>query len=212
MKKVYITLFLICIYCCFTFVQAEGYKPLVTGNYEQGHRLYDLEEGGDYFFRDGWVKWKQKLSSTSYYYFKLHYGENLYQNDQYDNTTIDLTTNYTYQLFDPLRLKTILTLKEKEYLNNHTKDYLEVDSSLEFSYRPGKKDHLLWTLGYQQENYDLSNKSNSLTGFTFRWERKIWQGFSIHSKFKYTNQNYFAEDSLSDKMRESISVGFEYQL
>lgn len=69
-----------------------AYKPLISGKFQQGERFYAIEEphGDDYYFREAWLKYKQKLSPSNYYYFKVRFYENDYQNeDQYDSTTYD---------------------------------------------------------------------------------------------------------------------------
>lgn len=197
-------------------IKAVAHKPVVSGNYEQGWRLYEAEEGtgDDYFFRVGWLKWKHDLSSKSYYYIRTQYSQNDFTSDsKYDSRTIDLQLNYTQQIVKAFRVKTELNLRQKVYELDPKKDYFEVGANLEFNLKPGAKDNITATLKVQQENYPTGVKDNLVTGVNLDWQRKMWTGFSVNTGASMTTEKFYDESvSSSDKMRYAISVGFEYQL
>lgn len=191
-----------------------AYKPLISGKFQQGERFYAIEEphGDDYYFREAWLKYKQKLSPSNYYYFKVRFYENDYQNeDQYDSTTYDLSTNFTYQIFAPLRVKTNLRLRHKAYRVQEEKNYQALTSDLAFTYQvnPNK---FICTLGLQREFYPFSDRDNLLGNGGFRWERKFSRGFSVYTQLKFRGQMFYFPDTLADRFRQSISLGFDYQL
>ncbi|MCK4257474.1 MAG: hypothetical protein KAX49_00755 [Halanaerobiales bacterium] len=197
-------------------IDAKDYRPLITGKFEQGQRLYLSEDEGigkDYYFREGWLKFKQKLTSKSYYYFKIRYADNDFVDyNQYNSSTIDLMGNYTYQFSKPLRFKTEVGLREKKYPLAGEKSYIEISTSFELFLKPWEKDDILCRLSLQQENYQQKTKNNLLSNFFIEWERDISDGFSLYSQYKLSTQNYNDQESLKNKMRHSLSIGFEYQL
>ncbi|AZR73843.1 hypothetical protein BBF96_10865 [Anoxybacter fermentans] len=217
MKKISFIIFLgIILFTSVSFSCIAGdYRPVISGNYEEGQRLYESEEGvgDDYIFRESWLKFKQKLSPKSYYYFKVLYHENDFlKEDQYDSYTFDFIANYTYQINNPVRLKTELRLRDKKYPSSETKNYYFLGTNLELSIRLKDLDKIQCRMNLQQEIYPLTIKDNFLMGFALSWEKELWQGFSLHSQYKFSGQNYFDEQVISDKLRHSISIGFEYQL
>ncbi len=198
-------------------VNAGEYRPLITGKYEQGQRLYLTEDedgiGKDYIFKEGWLKFKQKLSNQSYYYIKIRYGLNDFADyNQYDSSTIDFLGNYTYQISKPLRIKTELGLRDKKYSLAKEKSYFEISTDLEIVLKPWEGDELYCRLNLQKENYIEDIKDNLLSSLTVKWDKDLRDGFSIYGQYKLSTQNYLNPESLIDKFRQSFSMGFEYKL
>lgn len=196
-------------------IEAAAHKPVISGNYEQGWRLYDVEEGSgdDYFFRESWLKWKQNFTSQSYYYVKVRlYETDFAVRNQFDSLTIDLSANYTRQISKPFRIKTEVNLREKNYPLAQSKKYYEVTGNLELSLKPGPQDQVTGTVKLQREIYPMSDKDNLLSGANVNWERKISTRLSVHTGCALTRENYLAKTALTDKMLYSISIGFEYKM
>lgn len=207
-------------------IEAGAHKPVISGNYEQGWRLYESDEGNgdDYFFQEGWFKWKQDLSSQSYYYVRLQYlGHDFSTENRWDSHTVDLLMNYTQQLSKPVRLKTEVNLRNKLYPHDQRKadgtldetlpekDYYEVTGDIELTVKPWKSDTFYCGLKMQYELYPNNTKDNLLTGMNFRWEHKATEQLKLQTACKLTKEDHFQAPT-SDKMRYSISIGFEYKL
>ncbi len=195
-------------------VQAVNTRPVISGNYQQGERIYTEEEGtGDnYLFREGWFKYKQNLSTAHYYYLKVSFAENDYRSrDQYDSLTYDLLGNYTYQLMKPLRLKTEINLRNKRYPLAETKNYQAVGTDLEVSYK-FYANQLICSFNAQQEFHQSNDRDNLLTGISVRLNRKMWTGFKVHGIYKLSGTVYYSPNGLQDRVKQSISIGFEYQI
>lgn len=207
-------------------IEAGAHKPILSGNFEQGWRLYESEEGNgdDYFFREGWLKWKQDFTSKSYYYIRFHYQANHFTTDKkWDSQTVDLLVNYTQQISKPIRLKTEIGLKNKSYPNDQLKkdgtvdptlpekDYYEVTGALEVTVKPWAGDTFFSGVKLQYETYPHHDKENMLTGMNLRWEHIVSDDLKVHTACNLSREDHFFQSAL-DKMRYSISVGFEYQL
>ena len=215
MKRFILTSFtVVCLLLMVSPVMGKEYRPVVSGNYEEGSRVYDQDEGvGDYDFKSGWLKYKKKLTSKSYYYLKGSYHRNDFlERDNYDSESLKLLGNFTYQLTDPFRLKTEVGIKQKDYPIAVHKSYQTLSSNLEFQYKVKKLDKLKWRLSLKENSYPENDKDNMLAGVTLRWEKDLNDKFEIHSQYKISRQNYYYSQSLSDKSRYSISIGFEYQI
>lgn len=195
-------------------ILAKDYRPVLSGNYQQGQKFYTEDEGiaDDYYFQEGWLKYKQNLTSTNYYYIKARYYANDYERkDQYDSYTVDLSANYTYQIIQPLKLKTDLRLRNKTYPLEESKNYHAIDTDWRLFYTLNAN-KFQWGLGIEHEFYPFNNKDNLLSKLILRWDRKINNGFKIHGQYNLQGQFYFEPDALSDRIRHSISFGFEYKL
>lgn len=207
-------------------IEAAAHKPVISGNYEQGWRLYESEEGNgdDYFFQEGWLKWKQDLSTQSYYYVRLQYqANNFTHDDKWDSTTVDLLMNYTQQISKPVRIKTEVNLRDKLYPHDQVKpdgtvdstlpekDYYEMTGDVEVTVKPWAGDIFYYGVKLQYETYPHNEKENLLTGMNLRWEHTVSDALKLQTACHVTKEDYFYNVS-SDKMRYSISVGFEYQL
>lgn len=215
MRKPVITGLLVFVICStFGLIGLADYKPLISGNYQQGERWFTLEEGSgdDYYFRQAWLKYKQKLSPKSYYYFRVRFYENDYQNkDQYDSLTYDFSTNFTYQILQSLRVKTDLRLRNKAYRLAEEKDYHELASDLTLTFK-SDPNRFSCTLGVQREFYPLSDRDNLAGKVGLRWERELNKGLSIYTQLKFNGQIYYVPGTLADRFRQAISLGFDYQL
>lgn len=206
--------------CMFLFmlsvqIEAAAHKSIVSGNYEQGQRIYDGDDsrGDDYLFKDGWLKFKQNFTSESYYYFRVEYSENDFlTKDVYDRRTLDLLLDYTQQISKPLRVKTDLGFQDIHYRASDEKSYRQMSANIELNYKPTKPDELICGLKLEQEMYPASDKENLVAGINLRWERKVSSKLTVHTAYTVNAQNYYSEESLADKMRQAFSLGFEYQL
>lgn len=216
-KKLW-TQFIIVVISLFMFsvqIEAVAHKPIISGNYEQGQRIYTEQDGrgDDYLFKDGWLKIKQNLSSESYYYFRIEYSENdfLTQNI-YDRRALDFLLDYTQQIIKPLRVKTDLGFQDIYYQESDVKSYRQLSANVELTYKPTKPDELTCGMKLEQESYIDGLKDNLVAGINLRWERKFSNKLSVHTAYTLTSENYFDPKSLPDKMRQAFSLGFEYQL
>jgi hypothetical protein len=207
-------------------IEAVAHKPVISGNYEQGWRLYESEEGNgdDYFFQEGWLKWKQDLSTQSYYYVRLQYQANNFStDDKWDSKTVDLLMNYTQQISKPIRLRTEVNLRNKIYPNDQLKadgttdttilekDYYAMRGDVELTVKPWTGDIFYYSVKLQYDLYPNNTKENLLAGMNLRWEHKVSKELKLHTACNLTKEEYLYNSS-SDKTRYSISVGFEYQL
>ena len=195
-------------------IVAKDYQPVISGNYKEGSRLYDSDEGvGDYDFKDSWLKYKQKLTSKTYYYLKASYRENNFiLKDNYDSQTIKLLGNFTYQINKPLRVKTELSIQDKKYPQVVEKSYLTYSGNMELQVKINNLDKLKCRISLKEASYLKNNKDNILTGVSLRWEKDILDELEIHSEYKISYQDYYDPESLTDKSRYSVSIGFEYKI
>lgn len=211
----FIYVLILCLFTIHVNIEAAAHKPVVSGNFEQGQRLFIGEDGSgdDYLFKNGWLKFKHDISSNSYYYVRFEYSQNDFSVvHPYNKQAFDLSLNYTRQITKPLRLKTELGFKNTIYPSVKKKDYRQLAATVELNFKPGKVDEFTCSFKLQEENYPTGDKDNLSGGLNLKWERKVNKQLTVNSSFVLSGENYYDEASLSDRMRQSFSVGFEYQL
>ena len=169
---IYLTPVLMCLFIFAANFEAAAHKPLISGNFEQGQRVYSGEEGrGDnYLFKDGWLKIKQNTAQNSYYYVRVGYTENNFiEKNVYDSQKLDLDCNYTRQIIKPLRFKTDLSFKHVSYPVANEKNYRQLALAVEMNYKLNKQNDFTCSVKLQEEAYPLSDKDNLSGGINLKW-------------------------------------------
>lgn len=199
------------------------YRPVLSGDFEVGDRLYteynELEEEEEevldtYFYRRGWLKYKQKLTPSDYYYFKFQYYKKEYDDQQtYNNVTLNLWGNYTYELTEKLRNRWKANFKDKDYLDRPDNSYRSLRLQYQLDYDYDRVNDYTFYLQRQWEDYrnDPANY-NTRDRISLEWERELRDGFDINTTFQYERQQYNYDSDRSNKYGRKLSIGFDYEL
>ena len=221
MRKLFFYLFVVFILfsCCFQ-VEA-GYRPVISGNYESGNRLYtdlyqeDNEEMIDeYNYNLLWLKYKKKITSSEYYYFKIQYYKKKYLiSDTYNNIGLDLWGNYTYQITDKLRSRWKGNIKDKNYYSKSEKSYQSYRLKYELDYDYNQKNDYNFYIQRQWNDFiQLDDKDYIRDKIKVEWEHEYTENIKIMTDFKYERQVYDISSDSSNKYGKQFSIGFKYKL
>lgn len=219
-----IVLFIICLIT--GVIAAKEYRPVLSGNFKMGDKRYDevlLEEDDDdlieeivdrYNYEKFWLKYKQKLSTTDYYYFKGQYYKKGYDDRKnYNNTSFDLQGNYTYQLTDKLRNRWLLTLRDKEYQENDNSTYQMLRLNYQLDYKYNQKNKYSLLLQRQVEDYINDNsKDNIYDRVSVNWDYKIREDFTLNSRIQFNREVYKNLSECTNKYGREFGVGFSWEL
>lgn len=211
---------------CFLFSSthslAADYPPELSGNFETGDRLYtDLEEGDEeeeiidkYWYRRYWLRYRQKLSTTDYYYFKgQYYEKNYIEKKNYDNISLDFWANYTHQLNDSLRNLCLLTLRDKDYFNNNSNSYQLARLKYQLDYKYNEEHDYTFYLQRQWQDYiNDDSKDNIYDRLSLSWDYDVNDNFKLNTNLQFDREEYLNISDSSNKYGKKFSVGFKWEL
>lgn len=207
-------------------ITAKEYGPVLSGNFNVGDKRYNevlLEEDDDilteeivdrYNYQKFWLKYKQKLSTTDYYYFKGQYYKKRYEERKnYNNISFDFQGNYTYQLTDKLRNRWLLNLRDKEYQKNNNSTYQMIRLNYQLDYKYNQKNKYSLVLQRQLEDYlNDSSKDNIYDKISVNWDYKLREGFTLNSKIQFNREAYKNLSERTNKYGREFGVGFSWEL
>ena len=224
MKKILFSLLLITLlFTCIIVEQKEivAYEPVLSGKFDSGERIYtnfDQDENEEiddkYHYNRFWVNYKQKLTTSEYYYLKFqYYKKDYYFSDTYNNIGLDFWGNYTYKLNDKTRNRLKINIKDKNYFSNQEKSYkaLRIDYEMDYDYDQ-KNDY---GLILQRQWNDFSNdysKNYFRDKIKIEWDYDYSDRFQIESSFQYERQIYNFPSESSNKYGTQLSISFDYEL
>lgn len=204
---------------------AKEYRPVLSGSFNVGDKRYDeilLEEDDSlteeivdrYNYQKFWLKYKQKLSTTDYYYLKGQYYKKRYEErGNYNNINFDLQGNYTYQLTNKLRNRWLLTLRDKEYQENENSTYQMLRLNYQLDYKYNQKNKYSLVLQRQLEDYlNDSSKDNIYDRISVNWDYQIREDFTLNSKIQFNREVYKNLSERTNKYGRQFGVGFSWEL
>ncbi|MDI3547037.1 MAG: hypothetical protein PWR10_689 [Halanaerobiales bacterium] len=203
-------------------VLAKDYRPELSGDFEIGDRIYsdplNEDDGEDildrYWYKRFWLKYKQKLSSSDYYYLKVQYYKKDYQEETiYNNTSIDLWGNYTYQLTKRLKNRWLLNLRHKDYSNNSDNTYRMARLGYQLDYKYNQRHDYTVYLQRQWENYlNDSSKDNLYDRISLGWDFEVTENFELNTSLQLDREVFNESSASSNKTGKKFGVGFKWQL
>jgi hypothetical protein len=225
MRRIIILFLLIYLFTyLFSVADAAKYRPELSGNFETGDRTYselleEAEEVLDFYTYDRyWLKYKQKLSSSDYYFLKMQYYRKDYDEQlNYNNITLDIWANYTYKINSKLRNRWELSYKDKDYFINSLKSYYGLKIKYQFDYNYNEKHDYTIYLQRQWNDY-INNNSNDNSNdntsdkLSINWNYKVNSDLDLTSTMQMDRQLYSNISDCSNKMGHKLSVGFKYKL
>ena len=224
MKKVIFSLLCVILLfsCSLSGEQAKAaYEPVLSGKFDSGERIYtnfdqeDNEELDDkYYYNRLWLKYKQKLTTSEYYYFKFQYYEkDYYFSDTYNNIGLDFWGNYTYELNDKTRNRWKINIKDKDYFDNQDKSYkaLKIDYEIDYDYDQ-KNDYGLVLQRQWNDFFNDNSKNYFRDKIKLEWDYDYSDRLEIESSFQYERQIYNPPSDSSNKYGKQLSIGFDYEL
>jgi len=223
LKKILFTLFLLFFLVLSIFkVGAADYNPVITAKLESGDRLYtdfieedEFEEINDkYYYNKFWLNYKQKISSSDYYYFKFqYYNKDYLLSDTYNNTTLDFWTNYTYMLNDKTRNRYKLNIKDKDYYSNEDSSYSSYRLDYELDYDYDEKNDYSLGLQRQWNKYKVLEIKDSIRDkIKLEWDYEYSDDFSIKTTFQYEQEVHDSFSTTTNKYGKQLSLSFKYDL
>lgn len=203
-------------------ILAADYPPELSGNLEVGDRLYtDFEEDAEeeeiidkYWYRRSWLRYRQKLSPTDYYYVKgQYYKKNYIEESSYDNTSLDFWANYTHQLDDSLRNQYLLTLRDKDYFNKTSKSYqlARLKYQLDYEYND-RHDYTIYLQRQWQDYINQSSNDNIYDRLSLSWDYEVNEDFELNTNLQFNREKYLNISESSNKYGQKLSVGFKWKL
>lgn len=192
-----------------SYILAEGYRPELSGGYEVGDG-FDEEEGEEFFYREGWLKYKQKLTTDRYYYFKYrYYSKDFLLKDYYDNLTQDLILVYRFPLGKQAYVRLEGKGTKKEYYSTLTKNYRALSPRADFNYK--WSNGLKWELSLRGKRiwyFDAVDKDLlSLTVVT-GWSWKLNPRLELKCRYGLSIDDEIAAPGFPDKTKKYISLSF----
>jgi hypothetical protein len=167
-----------------------------------------------YFYKKIWLKYKQKLSTTEYYYIKGQYYKKEYEDKTtYSNISLDLWGNYTSQLNEKLRRRWKFNIKDKNYYSSQEKSYNAYRIKYQLDYDHNLKNDYGFYLQRQWNNYTNNNSKDSTRDkLALDWQYDINDSFKINTSYQFERQLYNYSSDSSNKYGKKISIGFKYEL
>lgn len=223
MKKILFNFFLMFfLFSLLYSFEAAGYDPVLTGKLESGDRLYtdfieedEFEEINDkYYYNKLWFNYKQKLTTSDYYYFKFqYYNKDYLLSDTFNNTTLDFWTNYTYMLNDKTRNRYKLNIKDKDYYSNEDSSYRAYRLDYELDYDYDNKNEYSLGLQRQWNNYKILETKDSIRDkINLEWDHEYSDNLSITTNFQYEQEIHDSFSTTTNKYGKRLSLSFKYAL
>lgn len=210
-------------------IYAEDYSPELSGDYEVGDKLYidvfteedkeneegtELEEIVDsYFYKKLWLRYKQKLNKSDYYYIKVQYYDKEYQEKiNYNNTAVDLWTNYTFEINEGLDNKVSLNYRDKDYRKKNN-TYQQIRLKYQVDYQINQKNDCSLYLQRQWKDYHVgNNKDNIYDRISLSWDWDVSSEFTLSSSLKLDKSRFKPISDSTDKSGRKFNIGFKWEL
>ncbi len=218
MKKVYILIPVVII--IFSSICIADYRPIISGDFEVGDKLYTDFEGYEeeiidkYHYYKHWLKYKKKLSTTEYYYLKYQYYRKKYKfKTRYNNICFNLWGNYTTEISDKIRNRFKINYKDKDYYDKQIKSYKSLRFKYMLDYDPDNKNDYEICIQRQWNNYcQRSVNDNTKDKICLGWEYEMNKNLEINTNIKVNYQSYSQYSQRSNKYSHNFSLGFKYKL
>ncbi|MFW6237705.1 MAG: hypothetical protein ACOCZM_00860 [Bacillota bacterium] len=221
MKGSIIIIFLLLMVLVFTTgVSRADYRPVFSGKFEAGDRLYtevmeDLSEErvDEYFFRSFWLKYRQQLDVYEYYYFRIEYEDREYIIDNPGNSsTLNLWGNYTYYLKENIRNRWEGNIRDKKYVNDRDRAYrsLRLKYQLDYEHSP-RHDYSVY-LQRQIYNYNNVDRDNTRDRISCTWNYEVNSRLNLDTTIRLDREQYEPLSGRSNKYGRRLSLGFDFEL
>jgi hypothetical protein len=208
----------------FYSVYGKTYQPELSGNYDVGNRVYSEPSGEDdllegeildrYRYQRLWLKYKQSLSSTDYYYFKVQNYEKKYVNRTWlNNISFDLWGNYTYRLNDQLRNKWLINLRDNNYYLKTDNTYRQYRIKYQFDYKLNQDHDYTFSIQRQWQDYIYhQDKDNIYDRVSLGWNYRVNNNLQINTGLDLTREIFEGCSASSNKNGQSLDLGFKWKL
>jgi len=211
-------------------IYAKEYSPELSGDYEVGDKMYidvftegdeESEEGNEveeiidsYFYKKLWLRYKQKLNKTDYYYIKVQYYYKKYQEKiNYNNTAIDLWTNYTFRINKQLNNKVMVDYRDKGYCYKYNNTYNQTRLKYQVDYQINQKNDCSLYLQRQWKDYPAGNeKDNVYDRISLSWDWDVNSEFTLSSSVKFDKSRFKPVSDSTDKSGRKFNIGFKWKL
>ncbi len=207
---------------------AGDYKPEISGNYEVGERVYidifdveylnedEVEEDivDTYRYNKLWLRFKQKLNKSDYYYIKVQYNNKDYQEKiNYNNLSLDLWTNYKFKINKQLNNKVMLDYRDKNYENEENNTYNQLRLKYQVDYSINEVNDLTLYLQRQWKEYPNNKaKDNIYDKVSLSWDWDISDKLTINSGLKFDWTTFNPISGSTNKDNKKFNVGFKWDL
>ncbi|MFW6029329.1 MAG: hypothetical protein ACOCRO_03655 [Halanaerobiales bacterium] len=226
-KKGYF-LFVLIIYL--SIVSFSLYAIEISGDYERGERIYieieELEDSLDevieykeeiadcYYYNKVWFRFKQQLDKSAYYYVKLQYNAREYQEKKnFDNTTYDIWTNYTFRITDSIRNRLNFDFRNKNYFSNQDNTYNQYRLVYQLDYQYNDFHDYNFYIQRRWKDYSYrNNKNNIYDRLSLAWTWKSTESLTINSRVSFDRENFKPESASSNKKGSQFNIGFKWKL
>lgn len=238
MKRVFLSIlsFLILVLS----IESFAYSPEISGNYEVGDRTYidifKIEADDEEFDEDEWdpdldteiveeiidqyrydklwLRYKQKLSTSDYYYIKGQYNSKEYQKKiNYNNLSLDIWTNYTFRINEQLRNKVMIDLRNKDYQNKENNSYNQIRLKYQLDYKVDESNDFTLYLQRQWKDYPKNEgKDNLYDRISFSWDWDVKDNLTVNSKIQYDWTSFKPISNSSNKNSRKYNIGFKWKI
>ncbi len=202
--------------------EAAHYRPELSGSYERGEKSFldpeEVDSGAElldhYYYHKCWLKYRQQLAVSDYYYLKIQYVEQEYlTKDNYDRRGIDLSLNYTFKLREDLRNRYLLTLRNQDYKRADSNDYQLLRLKYQLDYYDNPASHYVFYCQRQWKEYPRqSTKNNIYDRLSLGWKYKVNPELQLNTTLKLDRELFDQRSLSSNKFGKSLSVGFKLKL
>lgn len=218
----------------------RGYSPEISGNYERGERSYidvffsaeeeydeeldDIEEFMEeelaeelidkYYYDRIWLRYRQQLNKSDYYYVKIQYYTKEYQERlTFNNITWDLWTNYTFRLTEQLRNKIMVDLRQKDYYDNEKNTYNQLRFKYQLDFDIDERNDCSLFLQRQWKDYPNNEaKDNLYDRFSISWNYKVSSKLKVSTGLVFDRNSFKPISESSNKESRKFSIGFNWKL
>lgn len=240
-RWILVTLVLLSLFLFLEEVLGRQYRPEISGNYERGERSYIdiflVEEGEEadeeldglediieeelgeelidkYYYDRLWLRYRQQLNRTDYYYIKIQYYKKEYQeNLNYNNLTWDLWTNYTFRLTDQLRNKIMVDFRQKDYYDNEKNTYNQIRLKYQLDFAIDERNDCSFFLQRQWKDYPNNEaKDNLYDRFSISWNYKVSPKLKVSTGLVFDRNSFKPISESSNKESRKFSIGFNWKL
>ncbi len=206
---------------------AGEYRPEISGDYEIGNKTYidvfELEDEGitedeqlidSYLYKKIWLRFKQKLDKSDYYYIKVQYNNKDYQEKiNYNSTALDLWTNYTFKINKQLKNKVMLDYRNKRYDNKTDNTYNQIRLKYQLDHQINEENDCTLYLQRQWKDYPAGDdKDNVYDRISLSWDRDINDNLTISSKVQFDQTKFNPVSESTDKNGRKFNIGFKWKL
>ncbi|MFW6035938.1 MAG: hypothetical protein ACOCRZ_06760 [Halothermotrichaceae bacterium] len=206
-------------------IYAVEYKPELSGNYENGERVYEdvslldddsIETKIDkiYYFNNIWLKYRQKLSPSDYYYIKAtFYDKDYKESDENDYKKIELEGNYTFKINEKLKSKLVLSHKNMDYFKKPESKYKQIGVDCKLTYDHNEYNQYIAAYNKDWKNYPHDETENKRTDLvSLDWKHDVNENLKINTGFDYKQELFKVECGKTNKYQKRLNIGFKLKL